>query len=64
VPKVIGLSENAAAKRIKKAGCKVGKVTNKHSSKVSKSKVISSKPKAGKKEPDGTKVALVVSSGK
>jgi hypothetical protein len=64
VPKVTGLTKNAAAKRIKKAGCKVGKVTNKHSSKVRKGKVISSKPKAGKKEPAGTKVALVVSSGK
>jgi PASTA domain len=64
VPKVTGLTENAAAKKIKKAGCKVGKVTKKHSSKVRKSKVISSKPKAGKKEPAGTKVGLVVSSGK
>jgi hypothetical protein len=64
VPKVTGLTENAAAKKIKKAGCKVGKVTNKHSSKVRKSKVISSKPKAGKKEPAGAKVRLVVSSGK
>jgi hypothetical protein len=64
VPKVTGLSENAAAKRIKQAGCKVGKVTKKHSSKVRKGEVISSKPKAGKKEPAGTKVALVASSGK
>jgi PASTA domain len=64
VPKVTGLTENAAAKRIKKAGCKVGKVSKKHSSKVHKSHVISSKPKAGKKEPAGAKVALVVSSGK
>jgi hypothetical protein len=64
VPKVTGLTDNAAARRIKKAGCKVGKVSNKHSSKVRKGDVISSKPKAGKKEPAGTKVALVVSSGK
>jgi hypothetical protein len=64
VPKLTGLTESAAAKRIKKAGCKVGKVTKKHSSKVRKGEVISSKPKAGKKEPAGTKVALVASSGK
>ncbi len=64
VPKVTGLTQNAAVKRIKKAGCKVGKVTKKHSSSVRKGKVISSKPKAGKKEPVATKVGLVVSSGK
>ena len=64
VPKVTGLTENTAAKKIKKAGCKVGNVTKKHSFKVRKGNVISSKPKAGKKEPAGTKVALVVSSGR
>jgi hypothetical protein len=64
VPKVTGLTESAAAKRIKKAGCKVGKVTKKHSSKVHKGDVISSKPRAGTKEPTGTKVALVASIGK
>jgi hypothetical protein len=64
VPKVAGLSESKAAKAIKNAGCKLGKVSKSHSSKVAKGKVISSKPKAGSKKPAGTKVALVVSSGK
>jgi PASTA domain len=64
VPKVKGLSEKAASKAIKKAGCKLGNVSKSHSKKVAKGKVISSKPKAGSKKPAGTKVALVISSGK
>ena len=64
VPKVAGRSEKAAAKAIKKAGCKVGNVTKAHSHRVAKGKVISSHPKAGSKERSGTKVGLVVSSGR
>jgi PASTA domain len=64
VPKVSGLSEKSAASKLKSAGCKVGKVSKSHSSKVAKGKVVSSKPKSGSKEKSGTKVSLVVSSGK
>lgn len=64
VPRVVGRTEKAAAKAIRKAGCRVGQVTRAHSHKVAKGKVISSHPKAGRKEPSGTKVGLVVSSGR
>ncbi len=64
VPKVAGRTERAAAKAIRKAGCRVGPVTRAHSHRVAKGKVISSHPKAGRKEPSGTKVGLVVSSGR
>jgi hypothetical protein len=64
VPNVKGKTKAKAEKAIKKAGCKVGKVTKKHSKKVNKGKVVSQSLKAGKKEPVGTKVKLVVSSGK
>jgi hypothetical protein len=64
VPKVTGLSEKSAAKKITSAGCKVGKVSHSHSSKVGKGKVIFTKPKSGSKGKAGAAVALVVSSGK
>lgn len=64
VPNVKGKTKAKAEKAITKADCKVGKVTKKHSKKVAKGKVISQSVKAGKKEPVGTKVKLVVSSGK
>ena len=64
VPKVRGLTENAAATAIKKAGCKVGKVSKSHSKTVATGKVISSRPKAGTKQPAGSAVALVVSRGR
>jgi hypothetical protein len=64
VPKVTGLREKAAAAAIKKAGCKVGKVSKSRSKMVAKGNVISSRPKAGTKVPAGSAVTLVVSKGK
>jgi hypothetical protein len=64
VPKVLGKTQASAESAIKKAGCKVGAVKRKHSSHVKKGHVISQGVSAGKSEPSGTKVALVVSKGK
>ncbi len=64
VPKLAKKTEAAAKKALKKANCAAGKVTKKSSQKIAKGKVISSNPKAGSKHPAGTKVKLVVSSGK
>jgi hypothetical protein len=63
VPHLQGVSQSQAASKLKRAGCKVGKITHKHSSSVHKGRVVSSNPKAGSKRSAGTKVALVVSSG-
>ena len=64
VPALKGKTLAAAKKALKKANCAVGTVTNKPSAKVSKGKVISSKPGSGAKRKAGAKVALKVSSGK
>jgi beta-lactam-binding protein with PASTA domain len=64
VPDVVGKTESAAENAITKANCKVGTITQKSSKTVAKGKVISSKPQAGAKKPAGTKVDLVISSGK
>ncbi len=64
VPNITGKTEAKAEDAIKKAECKVGTVTKEHSKKVAKGKVISQSPRAGKEEPTGTKVKLVVSLGK
>lgn len=63
VPKLKGKTVKAAKNALTKAHCKAGKVTKKFS-KVKKGRVISQKPGAGKHEPSGTKVNLVVSKGK
>lgn len=63
VPKLKGKTLKAAKSALAKAHCKAGKVSKKFS-KVKKGRVISQKPGAGKHEPAGTKVSLVVSKGK
>ncbi|HEY2769922.1 MAG TPA: PASTA domain-containing protein [Solirubrobacteraceae bacterium] len=63
VPNVVGQSQSAAEAAINAAGCTVGKVKQKASSKVAKGNVISTSPKAGKKVKAGAKVNLTVSSG-
>jgi hypothetical protein len=60
VPKVVGLKLAKAKTKIKKAHCRVGKVTRKHSSKKKRGRVIKQSPKAGKHLPAGTKVKLTV----
>jgi subtilase family serine protease len=63
VPKLKGKTVKAAKSALTKAHCVQGKVSKKFS-KVKKGHVISTKPGAGKHEPAGTKVKLVVSKGK
>ena len=60
VPKVVGLKLAKAKTKIKKAHCRVGKVTKKHSSKKKRGKVIKQSPKAGKKLKVNSKVNLTV----
>jgi hypothetical protein len=63
VPKVVGLKLAKAKTKIKKAHCRVGKITRKHSSLKKKGKVIKQFPKAGKHLKVGTKVNLTVGKG-
>jgi uncharacterized delta-60 repeat protein len=64
VPKVRGKALAVARTRITRAGCRVGKVTRKLSTRVKKGRVISQSPKPGKTGPRGAKVKLVVSKGR
>lgn len=61
VPNVKKKTLAAAKKAIKKAGCNVGKVKSKKSTKVKPGRVISQTVKAGKKVKAGSKVGLTVS---
>ncbi len=63
VPKVVGLKLAKAKTKIKKAHCRVGKVTKKHSSKKKKGKVIKQSPKAHKHLKVNSKVNLTVGKG-
>jgi hypothetical protein len=64
VPKVKGKKLRAAKRSIRKAHCSPGKVTRAFSKSVKKGRVISQKPKPGKKLAAGSKVKLKVSKGK
>jgi hypothetical protein len=63
VPKVTGKGMAAAKRAIKGHGCRVGTIKRAFSKKVKKGRVISQKPKAGKRLKHGAKVSLVVSKG-
>jgi uncharacterized delta-60 repeat protein len=63
VPSVKRKPLTAARRAIVKAGCSAGKVTKAFSTKVTKGRVISQKPKAGARVAAATKVSLVVSKG-
>jgi serine/threonine-protein kinase len=63
VPKVVGLTLAKAKAKIKKAHCRVGKITKKHSSKKKKGKVLKQSPKAGKHLAAASKVNLTVGKG-
>jgi len=64
VPKVKGKRLSAAKRAIKAHNCSVGKIKHSFSSKVKKGRVISQKPKPGKRLKHGAKVNLVVSKGR
>jgi hypothetical protein len=64
VPNVKRKPLAAAKRRIAAAHCRTGKVTKVKSKTVPKGRVISQKPRAGKKLAAGSRVKLVVSRGK
>jgi hypothetical protein len=63
VPKVVGRTLKKARARIVKAHCKVGKVRKRFSSLKKKGRVLSQRPKPGKRLKNGTKVNLTVGKG-
>jgi PASTA domain/Concanavalin A-like lectin/glucanases superfamily len=63
VPKVEGKKKKSAKKKLKKAGCSVGKVKKKFSNKVEKGRVIKQKPKKGTKRDFEFAVKLTISKG-
>jgi uncharacterized delta-60 repeat protein len=63
VPKLKGKTLRAAKRAIRKAHCSVGKVSKAFSTRVTKGRVISPKPRAGKRLAPGSKVRLKVSKG-
>lgn len=64
VPNVKGKTLASARTAIVAANCAVGRVTHAASKKVAKGKVISQSPAPGKRETTGSKVNLVVSTGR
>ena len=64
VPKLRGKRLPAAKRALRKAHCAVGRITRRRSSTVRRRRVISSRPKAKRRRPAGTKVAIAVSRGR
>jgi beta-lactam-binding protein with PASTA domain len=60
VPKLNGKKLKAAKKRIRKAGCKVGKVKIKKGVTAKTGRVVNQGPKAGKVRAPGTKVRITI----
>ena len=63
VPDVVGETRETAESMLVDAGLEVGEVTEQDSDEVEQGRVISSSPQAGSEVPEGTAVALVVSTG-
>jgi hypothetical protein len=63
VPNLIGKPLDTAKTKIKKAHCRVGKVSYKLSTKAKRNRVLSETPKPGKRVANGTKVNVVVGRG-
>jgi len=64
VPKVKGKTLERAKRATRAAHCRVGRIKKAFSRTVKKGRVVSAKPRVGRKLPNGTKVALTVSKGK
>jgi hypothetical protein len=64
VPRVKGKILRAAKRAIQAAHCQVGTIKRAFSRTVKKGRVLSEKPRSGRKLADGAKVALTVSKGK
>jgi serine/threonine-protein kinase len=63
VPKLRGLTLAKAKAKLRKAHCKLGKVTKKASPAAQKGKVIGQKPKPGRKLKNGSMVNVTVGKG-
>jgi beta-lactam-binding protein with PASTA domain len=63
VPKVVGLRLRKARARIVRAHCRVGRITEKFSTRRKKGRVLSQKPKPGRRFAAGARVNLVVGKG-
>jgi beta-lactam-binding protein with PASTA domain len=63
VPNVVGKPLATAKTKIKKAHCRVGRVTYKLSTKAKMNRVLSETPKPGKRLKNGTRVNLTVGRG-
>ena len=63
VPRVVGLRLAAARTRIRRAHCRVGKVTRKTSVRRKTGRVLAQSPRPGRRFAAGHKVALVVGRG-
>jgi beta-lactam-binding protein with PASTA domain len=63
VPKLVGLTLKKARGKLLKAHCRLGKVTKKASSAKKKGRVLSQKPKPGKRLANGAKVKVTIGKG-
>jgi hypothetical protein len=64
VPRVTGRALRAARRAISRAGCRTGRVSSKPHRKARRGTVVGQRPRAGARVARGTRVNLVVSSGK
>jgi len=64
VPKLIGTTLTVARRRIARTSCRVGRVSRAYSRKVRRGRVISQRPKAGRRVGYGTAVSLTLSRGR
>lgn len=60
VPSIRGRSLASARRRLKKAGCRLGKVTRKHARRAKRGRVLKQRPAAGRSLPNGSPVAATV----
>ena len=63
VPNVVGKQLGTAKTKIKKAHCRVGKITYRPSTRAKMNRVLSETPRPGKRLKNGTKVNLAVGRG-
>jgi PASTA domain/F5/8 type C domain len=64
VPRLVGRKLTTARRLLIRAHCRVGRVRRTHSRRIGTGRVIAQTPRAGTQRPPGTRVNLVVSSGR
>jgi beta-lactam-binding protein with PASTA domain len=60
VPHVVGLVLNKAKTKVRRAHCRVGKVTRKHAAKRKRNHVLAQSPRPGRRLAYGARVKLTV----